>query len=289
MKKLLISILSAFFLLFANNVFATPYTINLSGLYSGNLYASYASNFNVQSIQVNTGTSWSNLNLPPTKAFQDIGADGFSDGDTFNEFGFIAKISIDSSGVQFGIDTDSNGTPDAAAQVYLRFDNLSGFVTDVVDTFDYSLVFDPTDPATTIGLWLDDDGDYSPLTGNAIQLASYDLLTGSGTGPSLESTGQITGDLSFSSAVTDLQDIFAFNTLGLTFQEMQTNFGPNAVISTIDVVSEVTAIDQSGDPWEIELQQTGDETISAVPEPTSIVLLGFGLLGLAGVTRRKFK
>ena len=277
----LLTFLCSLFLI-AGTALADSYTIDFS---SYGIYTPISAPSGVYS--VNDEIQVSTLSGMWNKIYQNIGTSGFSDGDTFTEVGFISEIGIDGNATSFYYDnaTPGNTLDDSFARLYISFEGLTGYVDNVVSPNEYDVFFTG---ATSITVYLDRDGNYD-AAGDVITVATYDLVTGSGTGPSLESTGSVTGDLSFQLTYDTLTSGIYTLDNGTTFEAWRTMYGDDSIVTTIDILSDVQSINTTGDPWVIDISSQGNLTLSAtaIPEPATFTLFGLSLLGLAGLSRKK--
>ncbi len=219
------------------------------------------------------------------------------DFDTFTDFGSVTVLSTNT---QFfppneeNIDFEYTGGLDAKA--YIVFEGLAGYIfdhddggtptTDAASIVDDTFKLQFTPGAGSISFYLDTNTD--PTDGPALKLAELTLLQGYGTSP-IPIVGVPEGNFGIIAGFTSVLDDFWFLEDGTEFGDWMDKYGiPSIFASSFNLGATAVNI-FDGDNGDIVLQvvNEGSFVITAVPEPSTIILLGAGLLGLGFIARRK--
>jgi hypothetical protein len=283
-KKIIFSVfLLSLFILFNSQSYAVQFNVDLT-----TVDGSYGNYTDIFRIQVD-GYSLAN---------QSFGADHmFNDGDTFTETSIFQKISYKTS--LFAPNSYFTALEDAGKIMYLYGEGISGYAhnvtfTDPLDlstyTFDY--IFDPGS-GEDLGIYIgDNDGtlDYNPAD---TKIADLYLVSGDGAGDDgflsgLPNAGTSRITTKFLDSTMD--DVWS--ALGLDLGDLPDGYTAfldlnttNQLIGDVEFYGTFPGVP---DGFEALINSTGHATVSVVPEPATMLLLGTGILGIAILTRRKF-
>lgn len=296
MKKLFTISLGLILLLWVSNASAytllTDFTIDFTAI-----DADFSTHNNVNYF------SYDATLTPNTFIKQYLGADNqVSNGDYFEESGFMTLGTVtpgdllnpidlvDDDGSLFGIGT---ATPYA---VNIWYDGLSGTISEYDDkgtptTDDDTWKYTFDSGVGTVGWYLDDD--YDPTNGHkGALLTGHVVPVSSGTADSFLSGLGVSSNWDVTAMVDTLIPNFLLDENG---NDLLTTLVANDYLLTITTGD--TTITETKDPqfdptrneFFIEFTgRTGDNTqLGVVPEPTTALLFGIGLLGLANISRKR--
>lgn len=219
------------------------------------------------------------------------------DGDTFTEFGGLNVISTGQFPGDLPFLLDGGST-----NLYISYTGLSGSISNFVDGGLESTVangaaglagdvFDLTLDAGVGEIYFYIDDDLTPnSSAGEIVVAELTLTQGVGTAPEFI-LGNAEGQFGFVGEFTSVRDGF-WNT-GLFGDPTSKDF--DDILTDLPVLAAsfnlgatfVSATDAANGGIDIAVTNEGSFEVSVVPEPTTMMLFGIGLLGIAGVSRRK--
>ncbi|MGE4423620.1 MAG: PEP-CTERM sorting domain-containing protein [Pseudodesulfovibrio sp.] len=215
---------------------------------------------------------------------QDFGGDGvLSNGDAFSVSSVLYTIGY----------TDTNGVyynnPDFGTDLELFFvsDNLAGVITNVAADGSFQYEYQ----SGTVSLYL---GDSSDIAGSTL-LADLDLAWGLGDSTSVNLGGNALAgstDLGLQILTAVLGGLISFDPAD--YPELAALYPNLSTFFTFDLNNNLNDSGSITNPvftangFTATVTTGGDITLVATPEPSTFLILGFGLLGLVGF-RRKFK
>jgi hypothetical protein len=202
-----------------------------------------------------------------TQTDTDLSGDAFGL-ETFSEFG-------ETDAVVFSLG-DDNAIINPAYEVFFNYNfagtaNFNGLFIDV--QFDTSM---------DTGLYIDTNVDGNFDLGFATQVAEFDINPG----------GFCAVFVAANSGVCDIElnvnffDDYFFNTNGEDLFETAGVKTSELIVTVQDIDGFEVNLDNPGDTQVFTITHDGNMSFD-VPEPTSIAILGLGLLGFAGARRRK--
>ncbi len=222
----------------------------------------------------------------------DTGGDGFTTGDTFVEsgtFGISSYINLPGTTIS-PVNLNSN------YQIFGDFTGIGGSVTNIIPDANPATgadgVFFDFDSLGTLEFKIDNF-----VAGGEVTIATASVVAGQ---------GNVVGDFGLGAAASNagfaeqgsIDLTFEFDTLldefwlfedGSDIEDFL-SMPFTLVLGLIDMNVDNTSTIVGGVPpvlFELGTTHNGSVSISTIPEPSVLALLGIGLLGAAGVSRRK--
>lgn len=261
----------------------TDWTLDLNAVVVGLPTVDHINNLNWDSPGVNT-----------TTIVQNLGSDGIlSNGDTFTESGRMLLASATKIAGYNPATVNLNGLIVGANTYYefVVFDDLTGSISNVNNTGDpATTTWDYTfDSGKTVAMYLTTDPDPANATSGTKILEATTTPISDGTADGFLG-GPGVGDSNW--ALTLLASYVYPN---MILDPLGNPIPANMLIGLPQGVTNIDDIDTSNggvDGYYTFSGHTGDTmeiATRAVPEPSTLLLLGGGLLGLVALRRRKFK
>jgi hypothetical protein len=217
----------------------------------------------------------------------------FSNGDLFSESTFTSKFGYTTTANQ-AAPNFFNGLIAAGKHMYIYAENLTGYVYDVVTPGDVSSAFKYnffTGAGESIGVYIGDVGT-EPGVGD-FKIASIDLIEGQGQGADgFNATNEVEGTTRLAGFLNPTQaGIFSID--GYDLFDLPASMRGIVTLTSTNKVADFALLDLnpedfSASGFDAEINNTGQIKLYLTPEPGTMLLLGFGLLGLAGISRKKF-
>jgi hypothetical protein len=268
-------VLFATLALASGSAFATQFNMDLNTITAG--YGDYT---NIFAAQYNGNSA----------VTQDYGPNGvFSNGDTFTETSFFQQITYTHS--SSATSQNLTGLSNNNKILFIYAGTLSGTVNNVQASGAFNYTFNS---GTDIGMYIADDTGALPtsLPVGAQKVADLSFVKGDGAGQDGFLGGQnAAGTTRLTVAFTNATPDGVWSALGLDLGNLPAGITAQLLFNTTNTVQSLTpTFDANNAPtgFTAVVKSTGDAVINVVPEPSTMLLLGLGLIFLSTAARKRF-